>query len=156
MRYAILFLFLTLMSACGSLKSGADGAITAAKENGVGVVAGVWMAQQLGYLKPEFLAGALVAYAIYDPLAPTWDIRVIELDAEHRRIDLGMKRLSTGGDGEAHRIFVRTAGSLVEKAGYAGYEELRYEEGIDSTRPFARRIAGGEIRLLKSRQFPEM
>ena len=156
MKYAIIFLLLTLTSACSSLKSGADSAVTAVKENGAGVAGGVWMAQQLGYLKPEFFAGALVAYAIYDPLAPTWNIRVVELGAEHRRIELGMKRLSTGGDGEAHRIFARTAGTLVEKAGYAGYEELRYEEGIDSTRPFASRIAGGEIRLLKSRQFPEM
>lgn len=155
MKHAILLLLLALTSACGSLKSGANSAVTTVNDS-AGVIGGVWMAQQLGYLKPEFLAGALVAYAIYDPLAPTWDIQIIELDADHRRIDLGMKRLSTGGDGEAHRLFARTANRLVEKAGYAGYEELRYEEGIDSTRPWARRIAGGEIRLLKSRQFPEM
>jgi hypothetical protein len=33
---------------------------------------------------------------------------------------------------------------------------LRYEEGIESTRPFARRFASGEIRLVRSRAFPEL
>ncbi|MDR3213179.1 MAG: hypothetical protein LBT71_04580 [Azoarcus sp.] len=129
------------------------------QENHVAVagLAGVaWTAQQLQYLKPEFLAGGLIAYGIYDPFAPTWEIKVTEVDAEHRRIDLSMKRLATGGDGEARQIFVRVAQSLAEKGGYAGFDELRYTEGIESTRPFAHRIAAGDIRLVKSRQFPAL
>lgn len=120
-----------------------------------GAVGGALMAQKLGYLKPEFLAAGLVAYAIYDPLAPTWKIQVIELDDRHRRIKLDMKRLTTGGDGEARRVFTRVARDLAEKNGFAGYDELRYEEGIESTRPFAHRVVEGEIRLLKSQTFPE-
>jgi len=129
-------------------------------EENHGAVAGLggtaWMASQLSYLKPEYLAGGLIAYGIYDPLAPTWEIRVTEVDEHLRRIDLSMKRLTTGGDGEARREFVRVARGLVEKGGFAGFDELRYEEGIESTRPFAHRYAGGEIRLVKSRQFPEL
>ncbi|MDR2092724.1 MAG: hypothetical protein LBP58_05345 [Azoarcus sp.] len=117
---------------------------------GIGLV---WMARQLQYLKPEYLAGGLLAYGIYDPLAPTWEIRVTELDTGHHRIGLNMKRLATGGDGEARQIFVRVAQALAEKGGYAGFDELRYTEGIESTRPFARRTAMGEIRLIKSRHF---
>lgn len=120
-----------------------------------GLAGAAWTASQLSYLKPEFLAGGLVAYGIYDPFAPTWEIRVTELDERHRRIELDMKRLATGGDGEARRVFVRVANDLAAKGGFAGFDELRYEEGIESTRPFAHRFAGGEIRLVKSRQFPE-
>jgi len=116
-----------------------------------GTAGGVWMLQQLGYLKPEYLAGGLIAYSIYDPFAPTWTIRVTEVNAEYRRIDLSMKRLATGGDGEARQTFLRAVRSLVEKGGYASFDELRYEEGIDSTRPFAHRVASGDIRLVKSR-----
>jgi hypothetical protein len=114
-----------------------------------GTVGGVWMAQQLGYLKPEYFTGALIAYAIYDPFAPTWEIKVTELDSGFCRIDLNMKRLTTGGDGEARQTFLRAARTLVAKGSYAGFDELHYEEGIESTRPFARRVASGEIRLVK-------
>jgi predicted small secreted protein len=120
-----------------------------------GVVGGVLTVQKLGYLKPEYIAGSLIAFSIYDPLAPTWEIRVTELDAGYCRIDLNMKRLTTGGDGEARQTFLRAARRLVANGQYAGFDELRYEEGIDSTRPFAHRVASGEIRLVKSRQFPE-
>jgi hypothetical protein len=123
----------------------------AAVAGGVGAVVTM---QKLSYLKAEHLAGMLIAYAIYDPLAPTWSIKVTELETGHRRIELDMKRLSTGGDGEARQVFVRVARFLAEEDGYAGYDELGYQEGIDSTRPFAHRVAEGEIRLVKSRQFP--
>jgi hypothetical protein len=110
---------------------------------------------KLQYTRPEYLAGVLIAYAIYDPLAPTWSIRVTELDERQRRIELDMKRLVTGGEGEARQIFLRVARFLAAEGGYAGYDETGYQEGMDSTRPFARRNASGEIRLVKSRQFPE-
>jgi len=155
MRYGTLLLPIVL-AACGGLGNTVK---QTARENPgptAGAVGGLWMMQQLGYLKPEYLAGSLIAYSIYDPFAPTWEIRVTELDVGYCRIDLNMKRLTTGGDGQARQTFLRAARSLVTKGGYAGFDELRYEEGIDSTRPFAHRIASGEIRLVKSRQFPEL
>jgi hypothetical protein len=160
MRYGALLLpiVLTACSGLGNTVSGLGSTVkqTVKESPGptAGAVGGLWTAKQLGYLKPEFLAPALIAYSIYDPFSPTWEVRVTELDGGFCRIDLSMKRLATGGDGQARQTFVRAARSLVEKGGYAGYDELRYEEGIDSTRPFAHRVASGEIRLVKSRQFP--
>ena len=160
MRYAIRTSMLVLpimLAACSGLGNTVRETAGIVKETPgpvAGAAGGLWMLQQLGYLKPEYLAGGLIAYGIYDPFAPTWEIRVTELDVGYRRIDLNMKRLATGGDGEARQTFLRAARSLAEKGGYAGFDELRYEEGIDSTRPFAHRVASGEIRLVKSRQFP--
>jgi predicted small secreted protein len=160
MRYATFLLPIVLASCSGLGKTVKETASTVketAKESPgpvAGVVGGVWMAQQLGYLKPEYFAGALIAYAIYDPFAPTWEIRVTELDSGFCRIDLSMKRLTTGGDGEARQTFLRAVRSIVAKGGYAGFDELYYEEGVESTRPFARRVASGEVRLVKSRGFP--
>ncbi|MDR0634739.1 MAG: hypothetical protein LBF91_07155 [Azoarcus sp.] len=144
---------LLLLPACATLQSG--GNFLQENQGAVAGLAGVaWTAQKLQYLKPEFLAGGLIAYGIYDPFSPTWEIKVTELDDERRRIDLNMKRLATGGDGEARQVFLRVAQALAEKGGHAGFDELRYTEGIESTRPFARRIAAGDIRLVTSRQFP--
>ncbi|NMG02922.1 hypothetical protein [Azoarcus taiwanensis] len=67
-----------------------------------------------------------------------------------------MKRLATGGEGEARRIFRRNAEQLVSEGGFVAYEVLRYEEGIESTRPFAHRFASGEIRLARSETWPEI
>lgn len=121
-----------------------------------GIAGGVLMASKLSYLKPEYIAGALVAYAIYDPLAPTWSIDVSRAGEDRVRMDLRMKSLITGGEGEARQLFLRNARRMVEAGGFAGYDVLRYEEGMEATRPFARRTASGEVRLVRSRQFPQL
>ena len=110
----------------------------------------------LFFFEAQYLAGALIAYAIYDPLAPTWRITATRLDEQRVRLDLRMKRLATGGEGEARRIFRRNAEQLVAEGGFVSYEVLRYEEGIESTRPFAHRFASGEIRLARSETWPEI
>ena len=55
-----------------------------------------------------------------------------------------------------NEVILRNARQVVEAGGFAGFDVLRYEEGIESTRPFARRFASGEIRLVRSRAFPEL
>lgn len=156
MRRIALTLALPLLTACAS-----DGTATRIAERAAGVsgtavaaVGAVWMASDLAYLEPEYLAGMLVAYGIYDPLAPTWKIDVSRVGEDQLRMDLRMKALATGGDGEARRVFLRNAREVVEAGGFAGFDVLRYEEGIESTRPFARRFASGEIRLVRSQIFP--
>lgn len=119
-----------------------------------GVAGTASMASKLDLLGTEYLAGALIAYAIHDPLAPTWDIKAVRLDDERVRFDLRMKSLISGGDGEARQVFARNARQLAESEGFAGYDVVRFEEGIESTRPFARRVATGEIRLARSRVWP--
>ncbi len=120
-----------------------------------GIVGGLAMASELDMLGAQYLAGALVAYAIYDPLAPTWRIELSRAGSDRVRMALRMKSLITGGEGEARQVFIRNARRMVEAGGFAGYDVISYEEGMESTRPFARRVASGEIRLVRSRQFPE-
>ena len=107
-------------------------------------------------LEPQYIAGALVAFAIYDPFAPTWRIDVREAGRDRVRMALKMKSLFTGGQGEARQVFLRNVRQIVEAGGFAGYEVLHYEEGVESTRPFARRYANAEIRLVRSQIFPTM
>jgi hypothetical protein len=121
-----------------------------------GVAGAVRMAPKLELLRPEYLAGGLIAYAIFDPLAPTWEVSALRLDEERVRFELRMKSLISGGDGEARQVFARNARQLAESGGFAGYEVIRFEEGIDSTRPFARRVATGEVRLARSRIWPDL
>lgn len=112
--------------------------------------------KEIGISNPVFMSGALVAYGIYDPLAPTWELDASAAGEDTWRLDMRMKRLATGGEGEARQVFMRNARRMAEEGGYAGFDVIRYEEGISSERPFARRTASGEIRLVKSRQFPAL
>lgn len=157
MRHALLVLVACSVLGCASEREGPGLLDRAAEVPGpiAGAVGAVWMASELSFLEPEYLAGMLVAYGIYDPLAPTWSIEVSRSGEDRVRMDLHMKRLASGGDGEARRVFLRNARELVQAGGFAGFDELSWEEGIESTRPFARRIASGEIRLVRSRTFPE-
>lgn len=113
-------------------------------------------AKTAGISNPVFIGGALVAYGIYDPLAPTWEVDAAQADEDVWRLELKMKRLITGGEGEARQVFLRNARRVAEEGGYAGFDVVRFEEGISGERPFARRVASGEIRLVKSRQFPAL
>lgn len=121
-----------------------------------GTVGGLLMLSDIKMLKPEYLAGMLVAYAFYDPFAPTWRVELRQTAPDRVEMDLQMRSLVTGGEGESRQVFNRNARRLVQEGGYAGFDIVRYEEGMEATRPFARRIANGEIRLLRSRQFPSL
>lgn len=140
------FVLLPLLVACASVQDNG--------EKIAGGIGALTLANKASYLRPEYVAGVLVAYAVYDPLAPTWSMMVTFLDDERVRLDMQMRPLASGGDGEARQLFIRTARRLAEEEGFAGHEIVRYEEGLESTRPFARRVASGEIRLLRSQTWP--
>jgi len=146
-RLATLLMLSQLAAGCAFLQEHSG---TAA-----GVVGAAGTADEMSLLTPEYAAGALIAYAIYDPFAPTWNIRVQRIDPVRVRFELRMKALHTGGEGEARQVFLRHARQLVEAEGFAGFDVVNYEEGVESTRPFARRVASGEIRLARSRVWPE-
>ena len=54
---------------------------------------------------------------------------------------------STGGDGEAGRVFKRNAEQIVREGGFSGYAMLAYSEGIESEVIGAYRYAEGTIRI---------
>ncbi|MBZ0127093.1 MAG: hypothetical protein K8F32_12050, partial [Rhodocyclaceae bacterium] len=56
---------------------------------------------------------------------------------------------STGGDGEAGRVFRRNAEQIVRESGYTGYDVLAYSEGIESELIGALRYAEGTIRITR-------
>lgn len=113
-------------------------------------------ASELSVLKREYAVAAIAVYVLYDPFAPTWKIEVAHLDEERVRLDLRMRVIATGGEGESRRVFMRNAREIAEKGGFSGFDVIRYEEGVESTRPFAQRYASGEIRLARSRAWPQL
>lgn len=96
-----------------------------------------------------------VAYLAYDPLAPNWEI--VEQAAGEGRYTMLLRQrsINSGGDGEARQVLARRASVLMRDGGYSSYQVLRLEEGVESTRPFAQRVAEAEIRLLRSTTWPE-
>ncbi len=150
-RTAILLAAAVLSGGCAALQRMSSDGVSLAP---LAIPAGARVANAAGLLTPELSAAAAAAFFLYDPFAPNWDIEVTRLDEDRVSMRLAHKRLNSGGDGEARQVFLRNARRLVEEGGYAGYDVLSWEEGIESTRPFARRTAMGEIRLVSSRALP--
>ena len=119
-----------------------------------GTIAAIGLASD-SLLKPELLMGALAAWVIYDPAAPNWTIRAVALDEEHVRFELQQRALVTGGEGEARVVFLRNARRFAREGGFAGFRITRYEEGVESTRPFAHRYCEAEIELARSPDDPD-
>lgn len=100
-------------------------------------------------------AAAAAVYLIVDPLAPNWRIEQAQVADDRYAFALKMKRFHSGGDGEARVVFHRRARELAQKAGYAGYEVLSWQEGIESTTfPASQRVAEGSIRLVDKLSAP--
>jgi hypothetical protein len=105
-------------------------------------------------LTPNFslsLENMLVGAAIYyfvDPLAPNWEGEMRRVGDDTFSIVMRSKRFrSTGGDGEAGRVFRRNAEQIVREGGFDGYAVLAYSEGIESEVLGAVRFAEGTIRI---------
>lgn len=94
------------------------------------------------------LGAALAIYLIYDPLAPNWEIEEARMSNDTYRLSMKMKRYHTGGAGESLQIFKRRATQLQLENGYANYQIMAYNEGIDSQTLGARRVAEGVLRLI--------
>lgn len=92
-------------------------------------------------------AAALVLNYVYQPLDPNWDLADIPLSHDTHRFSLRMKRFITGGEGEAWQIAKRYAEGLQVAKGASGYVLLEFTQGIDSSTPFARRVAEGLVRF---------
>lgn len=96
----------------------------------------------------SIVAGALL-FALIDPLAPNWQIAHTQLAADRYRINLKMKRFTSGGDGEAAQVFYRRAEQLAQEGGGTGYRVIEYSEGIESALPVAQRFASGVIEFTR-------
>jgi len=109
------------------------------------------VALALGYqlYRPDMMTFGL-AYLIYDPLAPNWDIEETRVSEDVFYVQLRMKPYHTGGEGESMVVLKRRAGQLQRELGYTGYRILDYSEGIESRSMAARRYGEGNIRLVRN------
>lgn len=94
----------------------------------------------------------VVAYMVYDPLAPNWEIEESRLNDSTYRFSMKMKRYHTGGVGESIQILKRRASQLQYEQGFGSYQIMEYSEGIDSQTIGARRVAEGVVRLVRPQQ----
>ena len=95
----------------------------------------------------NMLIGAAIFYFVV-PLAPNWEGELRRVSEDTFSIAMRSKRFrSTGGDGEAGRAFRRNAERIVREGGFAGYDILAYNEGIESELIGAYRVAEGTIRV---------
>lgn len=95
-------------------------------------------------------AGAALLYYVFDPLAPNWEISEAKLADDVYRLSLKMKRFHTGGDGEALMIVKRRATQLKYEKGFADFQLVELNEGIESSTPIAQRYSEAIVRLVKA------
>lgn len=94
-------------------------------------------------------AAAVVAYVIYDPLAPNWSIEERLIGSDTYVVSMRAKSFRTGGDGESGLILRRRALQLQQQRGFLAYRILDYSEGIESSTPFTHRFAEGVFQLVR-------
>jgi len=94
-----------------------------------------------------FYAGA--AWLILDPLAPNWEIEQASFPDQHYHMSLKMKRVYTGGAGEARAVFHQRAKELMREHGYDGYAVVEFQEALDSSILGSQRTARGVVRLTR-------
>jgi hypothetical protein len=87
------------------------------------------------------------AEAAIDSRAPNWRIESIKLADNRWRVELRMRSWHTGGDGEAEVLFRDQARELAQEQGYRHYVVLSWVQGIESSFPFPRRWARGDVEL---------
>lgn len=90
-------------------------------------------------------AGA--AWLILDPLAPNWEIEQASFPDRHYHLSLKMKRIYSGGAGEARVVFHQRAKDLMRQNGFDAYSVVEYTEGLESSMLGSQRVASGVIRL---------
>jgi len=88
-----------------------------------------------------------IAYAVLDPLAPTWEIEEAPLGDEHIHFSLQMKRYYSGGAGEARALFNRRARELMRLNDFDEYRVVEYSESLEASLFGSRRKAEGVIQL---------
>jgi hypothetical protein len=89
-----------------------------------------------------------LAYVVYDPLAPNWEIRETRVKDDIFSLQLRMKAHFTGGEGEAMSVLKRRALALQRELGYNSYRILDYNEGIESKTLASHRYGEASIQLL--------
>ena len=92
-------------------------------------------------------AGA--AWLILDPLAPNWEIEQASFPDRYYHLSLKMKRVYSGGAGEARVVFQQRAKELMRQNGFDAYTVVEYTEGLDSSVLGSQRVAQGVIQLTR-------
>ena len=92
---------------------------------------------------------ASAAYLISDPYAPNWEIEEAKFPGDRYHMALHMKRVYSGGAGEARAVFNHRAAELMRGGEYDSYQILEYTEGMESSAFGSQRVAAGVIQLTK-------
>lgn len=89
------------------------------------------------------------AWLIIDPLAPNWEIEQANFPNQHFHLSLKMKRVYTGGAGEARMVFQQRAKDLMRQNGYDSFSIVEYNESLESSVLGSQRVARGVIQLTR-------
>jgi hypothetical protein len=164
---ATLFLVTLLMTGCGSVdvqpppraaSSPPDSRFAQSPDPTVSVEPGkaVAMVGAVGYAASAYTgpaanlglaaAGAIIAYVVYDPLAPNWTIEERMIGSDTYLLSMRAKSFRTGGDGESGLILQRRALQLQRKHGFLGYPDSGLFRGC--------RIEHAFYASLRGRHFP--
>lgn len=90
-----------------------------------------------------------IAWMVLDPMAPNWEIEQASFPDRYYHLSLKMKRVYTGGAGEARVVFHKRAKELMRRNGFDTYSVVEYTEGLESSVLGSQRVAQGVIQLAR-------
>lgn len=152
MNKPLLVALVCTVSACGAIKGPVQSATNLAQTGSSPMIQSKTVALSpsisLPLEKVVFLGTyASAAYLILDPFAPNWEIVEAKFPDDRFHMSLQMKRVYSGGAGEARAIFHHRARELAKAGEFEGYQVLEYREGIESSVLGSQRVADGVIQL---------
>lgn len=92
-------------------------------------------------------AWTAAAWLVLDPLAPNWEIEEAAFPDKHFHLALKMKRIYSGGAGEAQQVFRHRAQEIMRRSGYKAFDVVEYSESLESSLLGSQRVGRGVIRL---------
>lgn len=90
-----------------------------------------------------------IAWMVLDPLAPNWEIEQASFPDRYYHLSLKMKRVYSGGAGEARVVFHKRAKDLMRRNGFDTYSVVEYTESLESSVLGSQRVAQGVIQLAR-------
>lgn len=148
-----LILLSTLLGGCKTNLSPSDINGTYPRSGPIVPSATIQLTETISYSLEKILlagAGVWLINAVYDPLAPNWEITEAKVAEDIYVLDMKLKRFHTGGTGESMMLIKRRAEQLRRENGFAAYRIVDYTEGIESSTPVARRFSQGLVQLVKA------
>lgn len=114
------------------------------------IALGIFGFSGVGHADAVYEGGFLPdSLSVIDPYAANWSIGQASFPNHFYHLSLKMKRVYSGGAGEARAVFQQRAKEIMLENGFDSFMVVEYSEGLNSSTFGSQRVAEGVIQLTR-------